>query len=91
MMTEDASDFLILDDFSVTANYNSGTTVNGILDRAYVEVQGTESNRPVFTCALADVSGVNHGKSLVVGGTTYSVVGVQPDESRFMVKLILSE
>lgn len=89
--TEDADDFLILDDFAVTANYNSGTTVTGIFSEEYVEVSGIESRRPTFLCELSDVSAVAHGKSLVVDGTTYSVVGVQPDESEFMVKLVLSK
>lgn len=90
-ITEDATEFLVTDDFAVTANYESGTSVNGIFSKGYVEVQGVESERPMFTCALSDVSGIAHGKSLVVDGTTYSVVGVQPDETDLMVTLVLSE
>jgi len=89
--TEDRDDFLILDDFAITANYNSGTTIKGIFSNGYVEVGGIESKRPLFTCAAADVSGVNHGKSLVVNGTTYSVVGVQPDDTGFMTVMVLSK
>ena len=88
---EDPSEFLVLDDWAVTANYDSGTTINGILNKDYVEVQGTEAYRPVFRCASSDVSDVAHGKSLVVNGTTYSVVGVQPDETDTFVQLVLSE
>lgn len=90
-LTEDPTIYFDTDGFAVTANYNSGTTVEGILDTGYVEVQGKESERPMFTCAASDVSGVNHGKSLVVGGTTYSVVGVQPDQTGDFVTLVLSE
>lgn len=90
-LTEDADDFLDLDDFAITANYNSGTTVAGIFDNGHVETGGIETTHPTFLCELADVSGVDHGKPLVVNGTDYTVVGVEPDESQFMVRLVLSE
>lgn len=89
--TEDPTVFFDIDGFAVTANYDSGTTIKGILDDGYVEVQGVEATRPMFTCAASDVSGVVHGKSLVVGGTTYSVVGVQPDQTGDFTTLVLSE
>lgn len=89
--TESADDFLDLNDFAITSDYNSGTTVTGIFNREYVEVMGAESKMPTFTCELADVSGVNQGKALVIDGTSYTVRNVQPDESNFMVKLVLSE
>ena len=91
MFTEDADDFLDVDEFAITANYDGGTTVTGIFSQEYVEVSGVESKRPVFLCEAADVSDVAHGKSLIVSGTTYSVVGVQPDETNFMTRLVLSK
>ena len=77
MFTEDLSEFLDTDDFAVTATYNGSSSVKGILDRAYVEALGTESTRPVFICE--EITGLAHGDTLVIDGTSYEVVNVQPD------------
>ncbi len=88
--TEDATEFIDTDGFADTATYNT-TTINGIFGNEYVEVLGSESTRPVFTCATSDVSSAAHGDSLVVNGTTYEVVGVQQDLVGLLTTLILSE
>lgn len=89
--TEDLTVFFDTDGHAVTAAYNTDTTVKGILSKGYVEVQGTESYRPLFTCAKSDISSVAHDDTLAVGGTTYTVVGVQPDDVGTVVTLVLSE
>ena len=45
---------------------------------------------PSFTCRASDVSGVVHGHTLVISGTTYNIVGVHPDGTGVMV-LALAE
>jgi hypothetical protein len=77
-LEEDFTDFLDEDDFAIVATFN-GNDVTGILDREYVEIEGIESNRPVFLCSESDVSGYTRGAVIVAGGTTYSLVTKEPD------------
>ena len=79
MFTEDLSLFFNTNDFAVQALFNGSNIINGILGNAYAEINGVESTRPAFTCALEDVAGVSHGNTLVIDGDTYHVVGVKPD------------
>lgn len=91
--TEDLTPFFDTDDFAVAATYNGSTTVNGIFDNGFASVgagPGVEGSLPSFTCRAADVSSAAHGDTLVISGTTYSVVGVHPDGTGVMV-LALSE
>lgn len=80
---EDLSVFFSTDDFAVAATHNGTTTVNGIFDKLYLEtdagIGGVQGNQPVFVCKAADVSAVAHGDTLAISGTTYKVVGVEPD------------
>ena len=77
-----ASALLSRADHATAATYTRGattTTVSGIFEKAYVETFNTQGSQPMFMCATADVSSAVHGDTLVIGGTTYSVVGVEPD------------
>lgn len=87
--TEDFTAFFDTDDFAVDAQF-AGTTIGGIFDESFIEVQGVEGLHPVFTCVLADVTGVSHGDALTIGGVTYHVHGVQRDGTG-MVALILED
>lgn len=87
--TETIADFFSTDDFAVAATYD-GSTVNGIFDHEYVEVENVEGERPVFLCASSDVSGAAHGESITIEGTAYTIAGIQPDGTGLTL-LILSE
>ena len=86
---EDFSEFLDTDDFAINATI-SGSSVSGILDEAFIEVAGIEGVHPTFACANADVQGVGHGASVVIGSTTYHVIGIQVDGTG-MVELVLED
>ena len=96
MPAETAADraaMLDTDEFAVAATYNGGAIVNGIFDNEYAGVLDgagapVESTRPVFYCRTADVASAVHGDTLVISGTTYNVVGVEPDGAG-MTTLIL--
>ena len=82
MFTEDLADFFKTADHGTAASYTHAattTTVNGLFEKAYLETFNTQGSQPTFMCATADVSSAAHGDTLVIGGTTYSVVGVEPD------------
>jgi|TARA_B110000238_G_scaffold126998_1_gene137117 hypothetical protein len=86
---EDFAEFFDTSDFAVEAIIGA-TTVNGILDEAYIEVAGIEGVHPTFACALADVQGVSHGASVEIGSATYHVIGIQVDGTG-MVELVLED
>jgi hypothetical protein len=77
---EDLAPFFNTADFASAATLN-GVAVNGIFDNDYFEPLGNEvqGSAPRFVCAAASVPSVAHGQSLVVGGVTYKVRGVEPD------------
>jgi hypothetical protein len=84
---ENLQPFFDTSGFGVAATYNGTTTVNGMLDLAYMEPLGNmaEASAPVFTCAEADVAAVKHGDTLAVASRTYKVVGVEPDGTGVVV------
>ncbi len=80
--TEDLSVFFNEDEFAVSATLD-GASVTGIFDNGYtlgtVGPTGMASSQPMFRLATASVPASPVGKSLVTGGTTYSVAEHQPD------------
>ena len=86
---EDFDSFFDTEDFAVDATFGS-TTINGIFDESFMEVQGVEGFHPVFTCAQADVSSIAHGNAITIGGVVYHVQGVQRDGTG-IVSLILED
>jgi hypothetical protein len=80
--TEDLTVFFNPADFAVAALYNGAITVNGIFYAEYVEALGANvvaGTGPVFQCAAADLPAIAQGDTLVIGATTYKVVGIEPD------------
>jgi hypothetical protein len=67
---------------AIEATYNGASTLRVIFDRAYVEplsgIAGTNPTALVQTSALPDANPV--GKSLVVNGTTYTIVAFEPQD-----------
>jgi len=88
-MTEDFTAFFDTDEHATAATYNA-STVNGIMEDQFVEVNGMEATKPTFLCAEADVSGIAHGSSITINAIVYSVVGHQPDGTG-LILLILQE
>ena len=71
------NDAAFFTDFSVPATRN-GSAVTGLFDKAYGEAFGMiAGNDPVFRC-LSSV-GMARGDVLVIGGVTYTVIGIEPD------------
>lgn len=93
MPVESAADravFVNTDDFGVASSYTlaaggSASTINGIFDAAYAEVEveteiGITSTGPAFICRTADLpSGYGAGDSIVIDSTTYKVRVFKPD------------
>jgi hypothetical protein len=93
MFTEDVTVFFDPAAFAKAATLTVGTTVttpNVIFDDAYVDPLGAfESRAPVAWLPVADAGAVAQGSTLVVDGTTYTVVEVLPDGSGNVLQLRL--
>jgi hypothetical protein len=102
MAVESADDraiFVNVDDFGVAATYTpsggSASTVNGIFDNDFVEVDAgggvaVALQQPRFHCRTADVSSAAEGDALVVGGVNYTIRIVQ-DDGTGMTMLVLEK
>lgn len=90
ILTDLAAAFLNSDDFAVDAVLNSTTTIPAIFDNAIRILNGVESLGPEAWCASSDVANVVHGNTLEISGTTYYVIGIQPDGTG-MTLILLSE
>lgn len=73
------------DEWTSTATLTHGVTVSSIsviFDRAGAVVQVGEMEvqtaTPVARCKASDVSSAANGDTLVIGGTTYYVIRVEP-------------
>ena len=102
MPVESAADraaMLNTDEHAVAATVTIGVadpaSVDGIFDNEFVGVEveagvPVEMSRPVFTCAESDVTGIAHGDTVVIDGTSRTVRGIEPDGTG-MTRLILKE
>ena len=82
--------FFNTDDFGESATYTpqggSASTISGILDKESDDIEsggevGVVYSITTFTCRTTDVSSASFGDSLAVGGTTYTVRKVEPDNN----------
>ena len=81
--------FFDTDDFATASSYTpsggSASTVNGIFDNEFFEVDplsgvGVVSAQPRFICTTADLpSGAAAGDAITVDGTAYTVRVIQPE------------
>ncbi len=91
MFTEDLTEFIDTDDFAIAANYNSGTTVNGHFDNAYVDALGVSGANPVFLCAASAIPAAGVGNTLVVNSITYKIRNREPQDDGAFVLLQLEK
>ncbi|MBA7559895.1 hypothetical protein ES708_01513 [subsurface metagenome] len=98
MLTDIDDVFLDEDDFAVSAVWTDAEeeeyTISGIFDAPSQQVNPAtglvETTAPQFETAVASVSGIARGDTLVIDGTTYYVLNHQPDGAG-MTTIILSE
>jgi hypothetical protein len=100
MAVESAADravFVSTDDFGVASTYthdSSSSTINGIFDNEYAEVEieagvPISSTRPGFMCRTADLpSGAEPEDTIVISGTTYNVRAIKSDGTGMTVLLL---
>ena len=55
--------------------------VDGIFDNDFEKSNFVETSNPIFWAASSDLTSVVHGVTVVDGADSYSVIGVEPDNS----------
>jgi len=88
---DDRAIFVGVDDFGVAATYNA-TTINGIFDNDFVEVDavGFALQQPRFVCRTADVSTAAEGDTITINAVAYTMRIVQ-DDGTGMTTLVLEK
>jgi len=76
-----------------SAGYGGTKTVSGVFLNGYAEAAvglvGVGGTEPRFVCAAADVDADPTGKSLVIDGTTWTIIRGEPDGTGLM-RLVLA-
>jgi len=89
MFIENLSEFLDPNEMADNAVIGDFTVV-GIFDSQYVEVQGMEGMRPIFTCEKSKLPEIKHGDAVIIGSATHHIAGMQPDGTG-LISLILEK
>lgn len=79
----DRLEFLDADEFAAAATFD-GSTITGIFQSGFAGAEyGAEvlvdSIEPIFTTRSIDVSGAVQGDTITIGGTVYTIRGIEPD------------
>lgn len=99
-LTSDLPTYFADDDFGVVALYSalvdagthpgSATSIKGIFENEFVELNGMGAVRPLFTCATSDVSDASDGAKITIDSTVSTVRSPQTDGTG-VTTLILEE
>ena len=83
---EDYTDFF--SDFAVDATWK-GLTIQGILDREYIETGRVQGFAPVFTCIESELNdSQNQGDAIIIDSVAYTIAEYHQDGTGLM-RLIL--
>lgn len=77
-MTEDMTVFFNVGEHATAATYKT-TTVKGIFENQYVEVNGVQSVKPTFLTAVDSVPGIVRGNKILIENISYTFIFHQPD------------
>ena len=92
-ITGDLPTFLNSNEFASTITYNS-VTIIGIFDDAYKGINlatgEIESTDPQVIVKASDISGLEHGATLIINSITYYVTGIHTDGTG-LTTLLLSK
>ena len=92
-ITTDLAAFLNSNELGDVAIYN-GNTINVLFLNEHEAVMlfglEVESASPLIMARDSDISGIQHGSTIVVSGITYKVIDIQPDGTG-LTTLILSK
>lgn len=75
-------------DFGVPATLQAAAVASGVIfDAEYAEPLGNlvEGRAPTATAIASEIPSVAHGQTLVIGGQSYKVRGVEPDGTGLVV------
>ncbi len=78
------------DSATITEPGQDPVQVQGVFENDYIEINGVESVYPLFSCLQSEVGSVAHGWGLSYDGSSYKVVGKEPD-GMGMITLVLEK
>jgi hypothetical protein len=88
--TDDLAAMFDTADFAVSATYNGASVYPVIFDRAYLEQLGIAGTTPVALGLATDfTSSAVVGKTLLIGSTTWTIRGYEPQADGATVLLTL--
>jgi hypothetical protein len=90
MFTEDLTAFFRSADFAVAATYNATTVIQVIFDEPDLGALGIAGSNPTVLCAASSVAADPTGKTLAIGGITYTIRDIKPQDDGAVVRLELS-
>jgi len=84
-LTDDLPGFFDTNEFGIAATFDA-TSIKVIFDRAFIaqEVNGEvdiQSTEPIAFCRTSDVSSAAQGDTIVIDSTTYTITGVEDDNT----------
>jgi hypothetical protein len=86
---EDLSVFFNDDDFAVTATLNAVASGNVIVDAAFLASLGVDTTNPTALAIASEYPASARGKTLVAGGSTYTIRSREPIDDGAIVLLQL--
>ena len=90
-ITSDLPTFLNSNEFADTVTYNS-TSIAGIFDDAYKGINMAtgeiESTDPQVIVEASDISGIEHGATLIINSVIYYVTGIHPDGTGITILML---
>lgn len=78
VMTE-LAEFFDTEDFAVAATIPGGRKLLVLFDALYTDALNVDSASPAAFCTSADAAGLGLDDQITIDGTTYRIIGVQPD------------
>jgi hypothetical protein len=85
-LDDDLDTFFDVDEFGIAATWSGGGTVNVIHDRDYLRQFGViDSSDPAAIARRSAMSTAAQGQTLVIGGTSFTITGVEPDGTGIVV------
>lgn len=79
---EALTEFVDVDEFATAATLQGVAVTSGVIfDNGYAEPLGNvvEGRAPTALAIASEIPAVAQGQTLIVGGTSYTVRGVEPD------------
>lgn len=95
LLTSDLTGFFNESEFASAAQFShaagAAVAISVIFDTDFLASLGIETNKPTALCKSSDVASAVHGDTMVIGSTTYKIIGIQPDGTGITIVILSKE